>query len=330
MTSENAIHWLAQYPEATRYYQTLQQFKNKLLFRRMLLPLYPKYRFLEVKVSEFDQLAEMNCPYPCIIKPAVGFFSLGVHRVNRPEDWPVVIQRIRSDLTSINNEYPAEVVSSETFIVEEVIEGEEFAIDGYFDEHQQPVILGIYKHYFAHEEAVNDRVYMTSADIMRDNVIDIADFLDKLAAVSECKNFPFHMEIRRTPDGQFVPIELNPARFGGWCSSPDLAYLAFGINPYVAFYQQRKPDWQSILAEHDDTNYCLVVLDNSTGYAGEDIAAFDYQALADSFDEVLEVRPVDFERYSVFGFLMLKVQPDRMAQIDRILQSDLREYVTSK
>ena len=69
------------------------------------------------------------------------------------------------------------------------------------------------------------------------------------------KNIPVHVEVRLKPDQQIIPIEVNPLRFGGWCTTADLAGMSFGINPYEMFLKQEKPDWEKIfsgrLSYHD-------------------------------------------------------------------------------
>ena len=233
-------------------------------------------------------------------------------------------------MAQIAAEHPQEVVNTDTFIIEEVIEGVELAIDGYFNKHKQPVVLGIYEHYFATKESVNDRIYMTSANIMREHLSAIDSILQQMAEVADCKNFPFHMEVRRSANGLYMPIELNPGRFGGWCSTADLSYLAFGINPYVAFYQQRSPDWQRALEDVSEANHCLIILDNSTGHPGKAIESFNFEALKSQFEHIHDVRPVNHERYSLFGFVMVEVDPNRMGPVHRILNSDLTEFITMK
>ena len=62
----------------------------------------------------------------------------------------------------IENLYPTKVLDTNTFIIEECIEGDEFAFDAYYDEFGNPVLLNTFKHYFASRNDVSDRVYYTS------------------------------------------------------------------------------------------------------------------------------------------------------------------------
>ncbi len=140
-------------------------------------------------------------------------------------------------------------------------------------------------------------------------------------------NFPAHVEIRRTDEGEIVPIEVNPLRFGGWCTTADMTAAAYGFNPYVYYFKNKKPDWDEILSTRAGKHYSLVVLDNSTGYEGRNIAKFDYDALLATFENPLELRKIDYREFPVFGFLFLETREESFGELERVLKSDLREFV---
>ncbi len=148
-----------------------------------------------------------------------------------------------------------------------------------------------------------------------------------MGRLTGARDVPVHVEVRRDHAGVVRPIEVNPLRFGGWCTTADLAPHAYGFSPYVQFLQQRVPDWPAILAEKDARRHSIVVLDNSTGIDGRDIAAFDYDAVLARFSRPLELRRVDWTRYSVFGFLFVETGPDQEGELEAILHSDLTEFV---
>ena len=118
----------------------------------------------------------------------------------------------------------------------------------------------------------------------------------------------------------------NPMRFGGWCTTPDMTALAYGFNPYLMYFNQEKPDWTRILKNKDGRLYSVIVLDNSTGYAADHIAAFDYDRLLSTFEKPLELRKLDYSTYPVFGFLFAETPVDHYSELQRILHSDLREF----
>lgn len=327
LNSENAIGWLARHEAFAGLSADIDRFKDKLKFREMIAPMDPEFYFRGVALSALRSLPLDDVPLPAIIKPSVGFFSMGVHRIERRNQWAAAFDAIEAEIDRAAGLYPEAVLNLDTFIVEACIEGEEFAVDAYFDAEGTPVILGIFAHAFASKDDVGDRVYTTSQAIVADNLAPFTAFLADVGRRAGVRRFPVHVELRRDAAGTIRPIEVNPMRFGGWCTTADLTFHAFGVNPYVLYAEQRKPDWAAIFAGADDSLYSIVVLDNSTGIPARDIAAFDYDALLAGFETPLELRKIDYAQYPVFGFLFTKTRADNFAELQAILESDLRAFV---
>lgn len=340
-TSENSIGWIAKNLGFTGLPEKIELFKDKVRFREMIHPMYPDYFFREIALDSLDELdgaimknsnvgstfGSNHIPLPFIIKPAVGFFSMGVHRVDKVEEWEATKRSIREGIEAVMGLYPEEVLKTTSFIIEEVIEGEEFAIDAYFTIEGEPVILSILRHSFAHECDMSDRIYQSSKEIVEENLEEFTAFLKNIGTLADVRNFPVHVEVRREESGRLVPIEINPMRFGGWCTTPDLTYFAYGLNPYEYYFAQRKPDWDSILEKKDELVYSMILLENSTGYPEEKITSFDYDRLLSTFSNPLELRKIDFHEYPVFAILFTETDTDDAQELEAILHSDLREYV---
>jgi hypothetical protein len=212
-------------------------------------------------------------------------------------------------------------------IIEEYIEGEEYALDVYADSEGRPVVVGILKHLFGSEEDVSDRVYITSGDIIEDKLELLTGFAERITELAGLRNFPFHAEVRIDSGGRPVPIEINPLRFGAWCTTADLTGYAFGINPYEQYFYQKRPDWPALLPSSNGTMYSLVALNNTTGMSGGSIRGFDYDRLAEQFEKVLEVRKWDYRQNPLFGFLLTETRSDNIPELEDILRSDLSEFV---
>jgi hypothetical protein len=325
--SENSISWIEQHLKFTDLPSQIALFKNKHTFRNLLHDLYPGFFYT---VISLDQLESFDCkglPFPFIIKPSVGFFSLGVYKVECFEEWESTLQNLKSEIRRIETLYPPEVLNTGQFIIEECIQGEEFAIDCYFNDYGLPVVLDILKHLFSSGKDVNDRVYITSKDIIGTYKDQIGTFLSEVGSRASLKNFPAHVEVRIDENGHIAPIEFNPMRFGGWCSTPDLAWHAWGMNVYEYFFQRKEPDWNQLLQNKDDLIFSNIVLNNSTGILGKDILSFDYDKLWSEFDKPLELRKTDFKKFPLFGFLFAETKKDNMEELNRILHSDLTEYI---
>jgi len=328
--SENAIGWIIKNLTFSDIPAKIALFKNKARFRKLLEPLYPQYRYKEFSLDNLEIISLADIPFPFIIKPTVGFFSFGVYKVNNLKEWIQTKANLRIELERVSNIFPKEVFSSDSFIIEQVIDGDEFAVDAYFDENGYPVILNILKHIFSSDEDVSDRIYMTSRSILEENYSRVIDFLQQIERLFQVNYFPMHVEIRIDQQGFIQPIEINPMRFGGWCTTPDLAYLAYGFNAYEFYMHKKRPNWERILESKNGEIYSLIVLDNSTGWDFSQIERFDYESVLERFEKPLELRKLDFKQHPVFGFLFIESNPEHTSELEYILKSDLREFVILK
>lgn len=325
--SENNISWIEQNLAFSDLPESIRKFKNKIRFREIIRELYPNYFFEGVKLDDLESLDITKLKFPLIIKPAIGFFSMGVHTVECAEEWNDTVKTIHGEIEKNKSIYPIEVINTSEFILEEIIQGEEFAIDCYFNREGNPVITNISKHVFSSGKDVSDRIYFTSKNVIRKHLKPMQDFLDNIAKLVNVKNFPTHVEVRVTETGEIIPIEINPMRFGGWCSSPDLAHHAFGINIYEYFFNRITPDWDEILKNKDDKVTSIVILDNSTGIDEKDIESFDYDKFLENFTEPLEMRKTNFREYPVFGMLYCNTEKEDSPELMKILKSNLSEFV---
>jgi len=328
-TSENAIGWIAKYLAFSDLPQKITLFKDKVKFRELTRPLFPNFYFKEIRLEDLKTVDATKFPLPFIIKPSVGFFSVGVRKVASREDWRNAVDSILAEMEKRKNAYPEAVLDSSSFIIEECIDGDEYAFDAYFNAEGEAVVLSILKHTFASETDVSDRVYTTSKEIIEENLADFTKFADEIGKLSGLKNFPVHIEVRRR-DGVLLLIEVNPMRFGGWCTTADLSHLAYGFNPYLCYWRDEKPNWDEALQGKDGKLFSLVALDNSTGVPVNDIAAFDFDKLLSNFENPLELRKLDYREYSVFGFLFVETRTDNFAELKRILNSNLSEFISTK
>ena len=328
--SENTISWIEKNLASTKLPGQIQVFKNKIMFRELLKAIFPDYFFKGIKFEELAHLPLSTIKFPFIIKPAVGFFSLGVHKVDNSDEWPAVLKKINNDISEIRSFYPNEVVDTSNFIVEECIEGEEYAMDCYFNKEGKPVILSVLHHRFSTGKDVNDRVYTTSEEIIEKHLPTMQKFLDTLGALVNLKNFPFHVEVRIDKNGTVIPIEVNPMRFGGWCTTADLSYFAYGFNSYQYFLNGTKPNWNELFKAGKNKKYSLILLDNNSGIPESNIAYFDYELLLSEFENPLELRKVDYNEYPFFGMVFVETSLGNEKELDQILTSNLKKYIKVK
>lgn len=327
-TSENALAWIAEHLAFTELPEKIDRFKNKAKFRTLVTSLHPDFFFKEVALEELEEMTLDDIPTPFVIKPSVGFFSMGVYIVSEAAAWDQTKRSIQAELRAVKDLYPPVVLDSTTFVIEQYIEGEEYAIDAYFDAEGEPVILNILKHVFSSSNDVSDRVYLSSKAIIEDNIEPFTQYLQAVGTLVQIRNFPLHVEIRRDEAGRVTPVEINPMRFGGWCTTADMTWFAYGFNPYLFYFSQQRPDWDEILKDKAGKLYSVIVLDNATGVDGGKIAAFDYDRVLSGFERPLDLRKIDYREYPVFGFLFAETRKENFAEIEAILRSNLKEFIT--
>jgi hypothetical protein len=329
-SGEHALGWLTEHLGDSPAARASALFKDKAAFRRQLEPLFPDLYFAELSAAELEHYSPPADLYPFVIKPSVGFFSIGVHIVRDPGDWSSASERIAREVAGAGQHFPEHVLSEARFLVESYIQGEEYAVDASYDGDGEPTVYNILQHRFASGDDVSDRLYVSSRQIIESLMPGAQRFLRDINRDREIRDFPLHAEFRRSPGGRLVPIEINPLRFGGWCTTGDFAHYAWGFNSYACYMNGLKPDWADVFEGRGDRQYSLVVLDNSTGIPSERIASFDYESLLQRFSRPLHLSRMDFREFPLFGFLFLETADSSSGELDWILCSDLREFVQEK
>ncbi|RLD73896.1 MAG: ATP-grasp domain-containing protein [Bacteroidetes bacterium] len=325
--SENTIQWVNKNLSFSDLPKKIMFFKNKIKFRELIKDIYPNYFYQGIKLSELEDLDIKSIEFPFIIKPSVGFFSMGVYKVENLEEWKIISRKIKNEVEITKFIYPKEVINLNKFIIEEFIHGEEYAIDCYFNKTGEPVILNILHHIFSSGKDVSDRVYSTSKKIIENYHIILEDFLKIIGNKLDLKNFPIHMEVRIDKEGKIIPIEINPLRFGGWCTTGDLSWYAYGINSYEYFFKGIKPDWNKILESKSGKIFSIIVLDNNSGVKENNIVSFDYDKLLEKFSKPMVLRKVNYLKYPVFGFVFVENSIDNKHELTHILNSNLQEFI---
>jgi hypothetical protein len=326
--SENALAWIDQYYGESELSSQLQVLKNKVKFRELIKELFPDFYFKQISIDDIQRLSDDEIRFPFVIKPAIGFFSIGVHIVENENDWIKAKSELQAD--KLKSIFPENVLNTSNFIIEEFIRGEEYAIDYYYDNNGDAVLLNVLHHLFSSGTDTSDRVYSTSKAIIEKYKIDLEYFLSKIGNELHLKNFPAHAEVRIDENGKIIPIEVNPLRFGGFCTTADLLGVTLGFNEYQCFCENKKPDWDTIFKGKENKIFSVIVLDNNSGIIPSDILRFNYSDLAQDFEKPILIRELDINKYPVFGFAFIESDASNKKELNDILTSDLRKYIVSK
>lgn len=317
--SENSLSRILKLFEGTEFAEKVGFFKDKYRFREILKQLYPDFYYKKLSRRELEELDSLSLPYPLVLKPQCGFLSLGVYPLYSAQDFENAVKEIQNEV----NSFPEDVVNFDNFLLEQMIGGEEYAVDAFFDSSGKPVVLNIFHHPFTGEQDVGDRIYVTSPSLIANELEEVTLFLDKLANIVELKNFPFHIELRKDKNG-LIPIECNPLRFAGWCTT-DLAYYAYKISTYDYFFNDKKPDWKKILAECESGFYYFSIAEVPKNISREDIAMFDYEHFYKQFSDCRKMYSFDFKVNPVFAVLFGHCKDS--GEVQEILHRDLLPFI---
>jgi len=323
--SENATEWLNLHCPDLEITRNVNLFKDKSRMRDLFATLNPDVWYRSCSLQELEKLEVNLLPKPFVVKPARGFASIGIHLVRNDADWPIALELIKKEVVLMQQVFPESVVSLNNFLIERYIEGTEIAIDAYFNATGEPVILNILTHLFASPSDTSDRLYLTSAEIVRFFHGPVMDYLQQVAALTGLKNFPFHFEMKRDPQGRFAPIEINPMRFMGFCVA-DVEHYFYGINPYEYYFHQRRPDWNSILGPREGKLYGMFGIDIPKHLDKQKIR-FNYDRFIAHFSKPLHYLKMDYTRFPMAIYLFAEVPEEGYREFESILFSDLDEFI---
>ncbi len=321
--SENSLEWIIKNLDKTEIPEKINLFKDKSKFRNLLKPIYPNFYFKELTYEELKNSDGANFKYPFIIKPAVGFLSFGVYPVHNTDEFKTIINNLDNDIEKFKDIFPKEVVNASNFLIEEMIEGDEYAIDAYYNKNGEGVILNIFHHPFFDANDVSDRVYYTSKDIIIKYLNKFENLINKVGKLADLKNFPMHLELR-VKDDNIIPIEINPMRFAGWCDV-DVAYYAYGINIYEYYMSDKKPNWEEILKNKGSEMYYFTGADIPSSINRQDIKSVNYEKYLSQINEPLDIRKIDYKTKPLFA-IVIGCARDK-SEIKTLLDMDLSQFI---
>lgn len=299
-------------------------FKNKATFRELVKELYPDLFYVELTrdtLRDFRFPKEINT---VVLKPSLGTASIGIHIVHGQKEWLKAVDSVLKDIDIAKEHMNPAMLNDSSFLVEEFIDGDEFACDGFWDANGKTVITGIYQHPFASKLDVSDTIYYTSTKVVAQTIEPTMQVLEHIGAKLAMCRFPFHFEFRFS-NGNLFPIELNPLRFGQ-VALPDITEYAFGFNPYDLFFADKSPDWDSLLADSSCSQvYAFVLASLPTKYEPEKYW-FDQQSFCNTFgNKLLNYLPSNPEITPFFG--VAHIVADKVEDVLTYLHLDFDSFL---
>ena len=325
--SENSIAWIQKNLKHTHLPDLIDLCKDKFKFRQLLKPVYPDFKFAE---DSFDNLPNFDVEqfgFPFIIKPVTGFFSLGIHVVENYKEWEQILVDLKKEMKEAENIFPKEVLDSNRFLLEELIDGKEYAVDAFFKADGTPEIVNIYEHVFASGKDVSDRLYFTSKKVFDVGYDKFMNVLKALSKEGKFRNFAMHIEFRINSQGVAIPIEANPMRFAGFCMG-DMTQYSHGFNPYEAYFKEEVPDWRDSFKGKENKQYNATIA--SHGIHPDKVLEVDYDAFQKGFNNLLHMHKIDYHKYPVFAFAFSEVDEKNTTEMEYFLKSNMCEFMKCK
>jgi ATP-grasp domain len=280
--------------------QAVRLLKDKYAFRQMLGNLYPQYQYQLVKSADIQ---ELKIDRKSIIKPVKGVFGTAVRTIDQDTDLTNLSGELQSELLKNKSIFSDSVLSQEDFLVEQYIEGEEYAVDMFYNSSGDPCITNIYHHPIPANLAYLHVIYYSSKLVFDRIYTKAKVFFTALNKILNVTNITIHGEFKL--DGEeLVPIELNSLRCGGM-GLGNLIFHSLGVNPYLYFLNEIEPDWQQLWHGKDQDLFTFFI-----AYNGKNIDLTthnpNYQLLEQQFTEILFKQYFDYQSQLAFGIYFLK------------------------
>ncbi len=318
--TESALEIILERSEDTTFTNTVNMLKDKHKFRQLMSNLYPDFFFTKTTIDELEKI-KLDREKKYIVKPTKGFFGTAVKELNNKTDISEIAKEIRNELEENSCYFSESILSKNELIIEQFVEGEEYAVDMYFNEHGKPEIMNIYHHPLPERKEYFHVLYYTNKDIFD-------RFYDRLNAIFielnqhlKITNFPIHAEFK-LENNTLIPIEMNPLRYGGF-GLADLTFHAFGFNPFLAFFNNYKPDWQQIWNIRNENHFGWVL-----GYNGTDIDVETHtpndEAYLHYLGDILHYVEIDYKQNPVFSIAYVK--DNCSTSLQRFLKTEFNDF----
>ena len=115
-------------------------------------------------------------------------------------------------------------------------------------------------------------------------------------------------------------------RFARWCAV-DVAKYAWKINPYECFFNQTRPDWNTILSNASKDVYYFSMAEVPSGMDVKKIQGFQYDRFLSNYSNVLEVRKINFKENPLFMVIFGSTRSKD--EVVNILSLKIKDYVIS-
>ncbi|WP_223548607.1 ATP-grasp domain-containing protein [Aestuariivivens sp. NBU2969] len=294
----------------------IQSMKHKHLFRKLLQEDYPSLKYRHIN---FDEIVQLKISEKKVLKPVKGCFGTAVKIIDKNSDLKQTCNEIKKEISKNSSILSKTVLSQSEFIIEDFIEGEEYAVDMFYDSKGNPHIVNIYYHPLPKHIEYLHMIYYTNKSIFEKIYSDAIAFFNKLSDKLELKNIALHSEFKHNQN--LIPIEINAMRFGGM-GLGNMIYHSLNVNPYLCFINEKSPDWNRLWKKYPNNNFVYFI-----AYNGSQVNKSKQQPnlskMESEFTKILNKTIFDYQSQLAFGVYTLD---ENFESIQRLLQIDFNEY----
>jgi ATP-grasp domain len=329
IASEAAIEKVIDKIDDSVRVKAIELLKNKYAFRQMLTAIYPDFQY---QFIQSHQIQDLKITEKSVIKPVKGVFGTAVRIIDRDTDLTELAAELQTELTKNVDLFSPSVLSTTDFIVERYIDGEEYAVDMFYNSVGSACIVNIYHHPLPQNPAYLHVIYYSSQAVFDRIYANAKHFFTELNRILGVTNLTIHGEFKfdsvggaSLKENRLMPIELNSLRFGGM-GLGNLAFHGLGIDPYAYFAEDIEPDWQQIWQNKQADIFAFFI-----AYNGTNININKYrpnrEKLRQQFTEILLERNFDYQNQLAFGIYVLKENQKNLARLLQIEFDDFFELI---
>ena len=316
VTSEYSIDSVTQRIDDVRR-NAIEKLKDKFKFREILAEIYPDYQY---KLLKFQDIKNIRIDKKFVIKPIRGCFGTAVRIVDSGTNFEILSIELEAELIKNGKVYSDYTLSKNDFILEQFVEGEEYAIDLFYNSKGEPCIVNLYHHPMPENEAYLHMAYNSSKKVFDEIYDKVKVFFTNLNKLLNVTNFVLHAEIKLFNENIF-PVEINPMRIGGM-GLGNLVYYSLGVNPYTCFINDCEPNWNEIWQGRDKEVYTFFIAYNGITKPTNKFKP-NREKLKKQFTEVLHEQPFDYQKQLTFGIYFLK---ETKENILKLMQIEFDDY----
>lgn len=320
ISTETVLDEVLRHLDDQKKNEYISNLKHKVQCRRMLTSIFPDFFFREIPITELSNL-QLDRSERYFVKPIKGYWGSAAYPIDYNTDLAVLQEEIEKQLMKRTSIFSDKVVAKDRLIVEEYIDGEEYAVDMFFDEKGEPVITNICHHPIPKRPEYLHTVYYTNRIIFNDLYPKFQSFFTQLNKVLQAECIPIHGEFK-LHKGKLTPIELNPLRFGS-DGFADLSYHAFGFNPFLCFAENKSPNWEELWQGREEKVYAFYL-----GYNGTDLDTTqyrpDFRNFRRLFSNILADMAMNYQ--SSLAFAVMYIEENSLEKIHELLEIEFNEY----